>query len=176
MALFYFTKNLFIVATVNGQPISRLSVIRELEQQGGKQTLNAVITKTLITQEANKRGITVSKADLDNEYKRIDRRLKISGQSFDEALKASGITRAQLDENTRLTLMLQKMVGKVNVSAQEVQDYIDKNKETLPKNINEAELKWFVKDTLEQTKQQEKFQPLIKDLQTKARINYWVNY
>ncbi|MFA5996816.1 MAG: hypothetical protein WC790_03850, partial [Candidatus Paceibacterota bacterium] len=33
----FFAKGLFVVATVNGSPISRLSVITELEKQGGKQ-------------------------------------------------------------------------------------------------------------------------------------------
>ena len=49
--LFYF-KGLFVVALVNGVPITRIAVINELEKQGGKQTLSSLVNQTLILQEA----------------------------------------------------------------------------------------------------------------------------
>jgi len=35
-------KGLFIAAMVNGEPISRLTIIKELEKQGGKQALSSL--------------------------------------------------------------------------------------------------------------------------------------
>ncbi len=54
-ALLYYFRSAFVAATVNGQPISRLSLVRELEKQGGKQAMDSLITKTLIDQEAKKK-------------------------------------------------------------------------------------------------------------------------
>ena len=70
--LLYFFKGLFIAAIVNGEPITRLSVVKELEKQSGKATLDNLITKKLILQEAKKRNVQVTKADLDSEIKKIE--------------------------------------------------------------------------------------------------------
>ena len=47
-ALVYYYKGLFIAATINGSPITRLAVIKELEKASGKQALDSLITKKLI--------------------------------------------------------------------------------------------------------------------------------
>ena len=52
----FFAKGIFVVATVNGSPISRLSLIQELEKQGGKQALEAIIDKKLIETELKKQN------------------------------------------------------------------------------------------------------------------------
>jgi hypothetical protein len=70
MSAVFFARNYLIAAVVNGQPISRLTVIQDLERQGGKQTLDTLITKSLIKQEAKKKNITVSQADINSELKR----------------------------------------------------------------------------------------------------------
>ena len=54
IALAYGFVKMFVAAYVNGRLISRLSVVRELEKQGGKKTLDALIIKSLIAQEAKK--------------------------------------------------------------------------------------------------------------------------
>jgi len=41
-ALAFYYKGLFIAATVNGVPISRLSIIEQLEKSSGKATLEAI--------------------------------------------------------------------------------------------------------------------------------------
>ena len=46
------SRGLFVVALVNGEPISRIEVIKALEKQGGKATLDSLVTKKLIAQEA----------------------------------------------------------------------------------------------------------------------------
>src|SRR3990167_8103091 len=47
-ALAYRYKGLLVAATVNGSPISRFSVIEELEKKSGKATLDALIIQKLI--------------------------------------------------------------------------------------------------------------------------------
>ncbi|MCX6226981.1 MAG: hypothetical protein NTV01_19900 [Bacteroidia bacterium] len=70
-ALAYFCKGLFIVATVNGSPISRLTVIRELEKTSGKSLLDSLITEKLIQNEADAKKITVSSDEINVEIKKL---------------------------------------------------------------------------------------------------------
>ena len=61
IAGFLFTyKSLFISAIVNGKPISRLALIKELETLAKDNVLNSLISKTLLYQEAEKRKIKVT--------------------------------------------------------------------------------------------------------------------
>ena len=55
--LIFFAKNIFLAALVNGTPIARLTVIKELEKQNGKRTLDSLITQQLIFQAAKKKNL-----------------------------------------------------------------------------------------------------------------------
>ncbi|MCR4330711.1 MAG: SurA N-terminal domain-containing protein, partial [Patescibacteria group bacterium] len=57
LALLFYGKGVFVAATVNGSPISRLSVVQQLEKEGGKNTLDSLITERLIESEVKKMGI-----------------------------------------------------------------------------------------------------------------------
>ncbi len=70
-AVLYYIKGWFFAAVVNGQPVSRLAVVNQLEKTGGKQTLDSLINQSLILQEAKKLKITVSNKEVDDEIKRI---------------------------------------------------------------------------------------------------------
>src|SRR3989344_3454042 len=65
-AVGYVYKGLFVAATVNGYPISRLAVVRELEKAAGKNTLDALINKKLVSDEAGKQYIKTNKVDVPN--------------------------------------------------------------------------------------------------------------
>ena len=43
----YLGKSLFIAAIVGGRPITRLELVKELEKQSGKETLDNLVTKNL---------------------------------------------------------------------------------------------------------------------------------
>ena len=76
----FFAKGIFVAATVNGSPISRLSVIKELEKQGGKQALEAIIDKKLIETELNKQKVTVTKEEVDAEIEKIKTQVTAQGE------------------------------------------------------------------------------------------------
>ena len=71
LGLVYFSRRFLIAANVNGKSISRLSVLKKLEKQGGEKILETMITGALIRQEAEKRKIIVSQKDIDAEMKKI---------------------------------------------------------------------------------------------------------
>ena len=54
LAILALLKNQFIVVSVNGESINRLTLIRELEKQAGKKVLEGLVTNTLMLQEAKK--------------------------------------------------------------------------------------------------------------------------
>ena len=175
-ALLYTYRSLFIVATVNGTPISRLTLIQELEKQGGKQTLATLVTKTLIAQEAAKKNISVSQKQIDEELKKIEQSLSQQGQTLDQVLQLQGMTKASLIEQIRTQKMVEALVGPISVSDKEVDAYIEANQASLPQEGNAAEIKKNVKTQLQQQKVSQKAQELLANLQKNAKINYLVTY
>lgn len=174
--LLYTYRSLFIVATVNGTPISRLTLIQELEKQGGKQTLATLVTKTLIAQEAAKKNISVSQKQIDKELKKIEQSLSQQGQTLDQVLQLQGMTKASLVEQIRTQKMVEALVGVVSVSDKEVATYMEANQASLPQEGNATEIKKNVKTQLQQQKVSQKAQELLQKLQKDAKINYLVTY
>ncbi|MCL4353938.1 SurA N-terminal domain-containing protein [Patescibacteria group bacterium] len=167
----YLLRNQIIVATVNGQPISRVSLLQELEKQQGKKVLDTMITTTLIFQEAEKKNEKVSDEEVNNEIKKISENLKKQGQDLNTALTAQGMTLEGLKEQIKIQLTLKKLLAKqLVVSNKEINDYLEKNKESLPK-IDANQLKDSVKSQLEQEKFNTAVNELIQSLKAKAKIS-----
>lgn len=177
VALLYNFRGLFIVALVNGQPITRLSVIQELEKRGGNQTITSLITQVLIQQEAEKKGITVSDSELDEEVKKIEDNLKKQGQKLDDALLFQGLTREDFIEQIRFQKLVEKLLAKdIKATDEEIKKFIDQNKDSLPKDLKPEEVTASARQQLEQQKLGTKAQEWIADLQKKADIKYFVSY
>lgn len=175
LALFLL-RNQLIAATVNNEPIWRFTLDQELEKESGKRTLDYLISKTLILQEAKKQNITVTGNELDSELKDLEQNLKQQGQTLDELLASQGMTKDQLNEQMRLQLIIKKILGKnIKVTDKEISDYIDKNKDFLPQNTDEKTIKENVKKTLEQDKLNQAANKWITDLRSKAKIKYYLN-
>ena len=174
-ALYYF-KGQFIVATVNGQPIFRSTLIKELEAQSGPQILDNLVLETLVRQEAAARKITVSDQEITDETKKLETKLAAQQQNLDQLLAVQGMSRSMLNEQLRLQLLVEKMVDRNNivVSDDEVKKYFEDNKAFLPKNIKQEELAGEVKTQLQQQKATAKTQEFFKTLQTKAKVNHWL--
>jgi len=174
LALFAYTfRSWFVVATVNGQIITRAQLNNEMAQQYGKQVLDSIITKTLVYQEATRQHVTVSQKEVDAAIQQISDTLSKQGQSLDSVLAARGMKKQDLVDQITLQKIVEKLVGKgVAVSDQEVQDYITKNQDSLPTGLSDAQIKQQVKQQLLQQKINDKAQTLVADLQKKANITY----
>lgn len=175
--LLYMYKGLFVAAMVNGQPITRLAVINQLEKQNGKQAMTNLVVESLVMQEAQKRHLSMSQSDVDAQIKKIEDSLKGQGVTLDDALAARGLSRKDLVDQIKLQSLLNKMVGTtVKVTDDDVQAYIDKNQDTLPKDLSDDDLKKQVRTQLEQQQLQDKTQSFVAELQKKAKIQYFVAY
>lgn len=177
---FYFGRKTFFAASVNGQLVSRLSVIKDLEKQGGKKVLDTIVIKTLINQEAKKRNLSVSQSEVDTEIKKIETNVSSQGSTLDALLAQQGMTKSDLIGEIKLQLLVTKMVdNNITVSAKEVDNYLASQNsqnslgvsQTTP-GLNRVQAESAIK----QQKLQAEIQKFVADLKAKAKINYFIKY
>ena len=181
LVLGFLLKSVFFAAVVNGKPISRLEVIKDLEKRGGKQTLDALISKELILQEAGKKNIKVSKEEVDKKLVEIEKDITSQGQSLNQVLAFQGMTKEDLRSQLEVQVHLEKLlVDKVKVTDKEVDDHIKKQNtstESLEVSLTPAPAnKDDVRAQLKQQKLQNESNKLVEELKKKAKINYLVTY
>ena len=173
----FFAKGLFVVATVNGSPISRLSVIQELEKRGGKQALEAIIDKKLIETELNKQKITATKEEIDEEIKKIEAQVTNQGGTLEMALAQQGMTEENFREQITIQKKLEKFLAeKITVTETEIDTYIKDSKATPPKDVKINDFRKQISDQFKQQKFQQEAQKWVSDLTAGAKIKYYVSY
>lgn len=113
IALFalYLAKDQLIVAVVNGQPIFRWTVINKLEDQGGRQTVDSLITEKLVRQALREANVQVSREEVDAAVAEIEARLVSQGMTLDQALAQEGLTRQKLEDDIMLQKSAEKLVA-----------------------------------------------------------------
>ena len=121
------------VATVNGQPITRSEFDSRLESSPmGRTVLQQLVQETLIDQYAKSNGISVSDADIDARENQI--KANFPSGSWDEMLKARGLTEADVRSALRDQIVLDKALEKdVTIKPSQIQDYFNKNHATFDK-------------------------------------------
>ena len=173
----FFAKGLFVVATVNGSPISRLSVIKELEKQGGKQVLESIISNNLIEAELSKQKVSVTPGEIDEEIKKIEAQVTSQGGTLEAALSQQGLTKEKLLEQITIQKKLEKLLAdKVAVTDEEIDANIKDTKATPPKDVKIEDFRKQISEQLKQQKFQKEAQKWVSELTTSAKIKYYVNY
>ncbi len=173
LLLLYLFRSAFVVAFVNGQMITRSEFNHQMEKDAGKQAMNEILTQDLIFQEAQKKHITVSQSDINSEMKAIEATLKQQGQTLSQALTAKGLTQQDLEDQIRIKVIVDKILGsQIKITDAQVNDYIDKNKDSLPQGQDTNSLRPSIKQRMYQDALNTKFQSWIQELQQKAKINY----
>jgi hypothetical protein len=177
LGLAYIYRGMFVAAIVNGMPISRWQILKRAEQAQGQQILDSIITEKLVKQKAEKEGITVSDEDLSQEIDQIKKSVEGQDQSFDQILAMQGMTLEDLKDRLRLNKMIEQLLaGEVEVTEEQVNQYIEDNKDFFPEDMSEEEKKQSAKDQLRQQQMNQKYQEWVKQLKDKARIRNFVNY
>jgi len=175
-ALAYVYKGLFIAATVNGSPISRLAIIQKLEKDSGKNLLESLIIEKLVQNEVNAKKIVVSNDEINGEIKKIEDQIAAQGTTLDAALASQGMSKEDLKKQVILQKEVEKLVAdKINVTDEEAAQYIKDNKIPIPKG-QEATTTAQIKDELRNQKLSTEGNALITALKSQARIHYFVNY
>ena len=176
LALAYFYKGLFIVATVNGSPISRLSVIEKMEKTSGKQILDGLVTQKLVLGELDNRKIYATNEEVADELKKIEEQVTGQGNSLEQVLEMQGMNREELIEQISINLRVTKLFSEeTQTSDDEVVKYIKDNKLTVPKG-QETQFKDQVREQIKSGKLSETAKSWIETIRSQASINYFVTY
>ncbi len=173
----FYLRPMVIVASVNGEQISRLDLIQELEKQGGQQTLNKLITQTLIYQEATKQNVTVSDEEVNQEIASIEETLTQQGRNLDELLAEQNLTREDLTNDIRLQKLAETMAAKdITVTDEEVDQYLEENQDSIPQNINREEMKSDLRDQMLEQKKNSAVSEWVSSLMSGANIIYYKTF
>lgn len=177
LLLLYYFKGLLVAAVVNGKPIFRLTVVSDLEKQAGKEVLDSLITRNLLIQEAERRGIVVTEEDVNKEVKKVSDDVAAQGQKLDQLLEAQRLTMSEFRDRIRIQKIVEKMFEKeMQVSQTEIDKFVEENQETIPQDMSPEALREGAKQQLQQQKLNDLVQKLIARLKKEAQIKYFVTY
>src|SRR3989344_5443967 len=151
----YLTGKGLLVAMVNGRPITRLNLFHEMEQQIGKQALDSLITRALIKQEARKQGVTMTNDEVAQKISSIEELVQKQGQTLDDALAYQGMTRDDLNSQLEIQLLIEKLVEEPTVTDEEIDTFMENQKDYMDENADEAQARSDATDYLKQQKQSE---------------------
>mgnify|MGYP001221907047 FL=1 len=173
-ALLY-SQGLIVAAKVNGESISRLGVVSELENQAGAAVLDSLISDILIEQAAAEAGVTVTDDDVEIQMAAFESQISERGGTLDDMLAQQGLTRESLTKQIRTQKMLEALLAsEVTVTEEEIDAFIEANG-PLPEGQEET-LRPQIEEQLKSQKMSTAAQSYITGLRTQANIQYFVNY
>ncbi len=173
---FVWGKSLLLVALVNGKPITRYQVIRELEKQGGSQILDTIIERSLIFQQARKEGVEIEEKTIKAQIEEIEKTLRAQDITLEDALEARGQTRSDLVTQIRIKKTVEKLLAdKINVTDEEVSNYYKENDDYF-QGKKFDEVKEDIRAQLYQQELNDEYQNWMKELKEKAKIYYLKKY
>lgn len=119
------------VAVVNGKKIKRSELYEAMYTEGGRETLEGLVLRQLIEQEAVKCGVTVSDEEIDAEIDGVigDYFMGEKDQ-FDSFLEQQGYSLKMIEDNARINLLARKIVETdLEISDETAREYFTKNQE-----------------------------------------------
>jgi foldase protein PrsA len=124
-----------VVASVNGETITKDELYDEMVKQGGQQTLDSIIMNRIIDMEAKKHNIEISEEDVEKE---IDKAAEQYGgrEIFEQMMAMYGYKIEDMKDDMRLNLKVKALVGpSISILEEEMKEYFEANKEDF--NIEE---------------------------------------
>jgi len=161
----WFNKGIFVAGNINGHIVTTPSFYNSLVKADGSQVFDSVVQETLIKQEASKKKITASKAEIDKKVADLEKNLG-GKENLDVALTQNNTTMAQLRSQLEMQILVEKILAdQIKVTDAEITKYINDNKATNP-SITRAQASEQVKNQ----KLNDKFTTWYANLKSKAKI------
>jgi len=174
LAVVYLIKDEVIVASVNGKPVTRWSLIRNLEKQSASTVLENMTLQMLVEQKLKEAGIKVSDEEMEAELAKIEEQLAAQGQNLDDLLKAQGLTRTTVKEQLALSKGMEMLLSdKVVVTEEEITAYFEENKEAIGTEVKFEDIKADIENQLKQQKLSTEQQKWFAEIKKSAKINYF---
>jgi parvulin-like peptidyl-prolyl isomerase len=169
-----FKNGLIVAATVNGKPIFAWDFYGTMAKRFGKQTLEGMITENLIDSEAVKAGVSLSQNDITARENQIVKSFG-GNVSIDELLKYQGMTKADFDDQIKLQMQVEKILGKdMKFSDNEVENYISTNSGKFT-STDAATMKEEARTALTQAAVSAKVQTWFADIRKNAKVTQFFN-
>lgn len=169
----YFFRDRFLAAIVNGKPIFRYQLNKNLTASFGKEALENLIVEQLIKEEVKKNQVVVTIEEIDKEVEKISKNLS-GGMKIEDALKAQGMTLDNLKTQLKLRLQVNKVLEKeAIVTGEEIDKFLKDNGKSLTAT-GEAEKRVEATTILKEQKLSAKIQTWISDLLAKAKISRYL--
>jgi hypothetical protein len=177
LGLVYIFRGLFVAAMVNGMPISRLKILKQAESAQGENILESLITEQLIFQRAQEQGVQVDEQAVNQEIEKIEQQLSGQGQDFHQLLKLQGMTVEDLKQKLKMQKVIEALLAdKINVTEEQVNQYLEDNKDFFSEDQSEEEKKQQAREQLQQQEMSKQYRQWVQKLKDQARIRYFVNY
>lgn len=161
-----------IVAWVDKKPVTRFEYYANLDKRYGKDLREELIVEKLINDEAINRKVSVTNTDIANESKKLEE-AQGGADKLNQILQMQNLSRNDLSRLLRLQLLRQKLFGSgINISDDEVNKYIDTNKETFasPSAEVDKQTKESVREQLKQTKINSSFNSWLTEALKSSRV------
>lgn len=169
IAIFVSNKGLLVAAVVNGKPIFRWQLTSIMTSRFGQQTLESMISQSLIDEEAKKAGISILQTDIAKKESDLVKSLG-TNVSIDDILKYQGMTKADFEDQLRLQLIVEKLLGKdITITDADIDAYIATNQASLTAT-SEAGLREEAKQAMFSQRVNDKLQTWFSEIRTKAKI------
>lgn len=164
-----YKKNWFVAAMVNGQPITNFEVLSRMNQQHRQQTIDQMVNEKIIMDEARKKGITITKADIDNKISQLEQNVG-GAEVLDSLLSQQGQTRDSIRNQLSIQLTIEKLYsGEATTSAEEIDKFITDNAASLNATESAAQ-KIEAQETIKQQKLSQIFEEKFQALKQAANI------
>ncbi len=170
-----------VVATINGEEILGEEVLgfqNQMEMQGMPMDLetavNQMITRKLLTQEAERRGYEVTRED-------VEERLEAQGLPADEAreiIEMQGMNYEDfLDEQiseTKLAMLVEEIAEQVEITDEEAMQFYEEQAPMLGDEVTYEDVEGQIKDILAGEVANDILMELANDLMEEADIQLFV--
>lgn len=169
LLLAVYKKNWFIVALVNNQPIATAELNQKLNKQYKDQVLGQLINEKLLQQEAAKKGIVITKSQIDEKIKSLENQYG-GAEALNSILSQQGMTRDDLISQTKIQLIVEALYGsEATPSAEEIDKFMQDNKDA-PEATDAAKFEALAKEQTKQTKLSKIFAEKFQVLKEAAKI------
>jgi len=116
-----------VLAVVNGEAVTKGQVYEYMWSQVGPQSVEELITRRLVQQEAGRRGVSVSEDQVDARVAELAEQYG-GRETLELLLNSSGMSLEVLRENLRLNLLIEALLApEIDISEEDLHAYYDEN-------------------------------------------------
>lgn len=118
-----------VVASVNGEKITKDELYQLLLKQAGQQGLNLLIAQRIVDLEAKKQKITISDAEIKEALEEYYDHYG-GEETFTQIIEMSGTSLAEVKKNLVSTMKIKKLLEpRIKVTEEEMKAFFEENKE-----------------------------------------------